>query len=374
VRRSKLSLPVKNAVDGEEVAGAPGAPLADPDAAAGVAPALGVPGLPAASSGAGVGSFFLRKNMRLQSNSAPIAAGKQSRHTRGPALAFWLFPSPNDRDRSPMHISVEPRDDYAILHLRGEFDTFYVPLLQEEIDALVKAGIVRVVLNLRLVKFINSTALGAMIKASKQLSSKGGKLVIERPSAFCRDIIQKVGLDRVIGVFDSDDEAAENLMQATARHPKLSVEHHEEHPSTVLFSPVDSMRIEHFLPENARTAKTPLSKEKTPTAWSGAGRMSAIDVNGLRFTWNGGSSGLSSFAMGQFLAIGTDWRIKFRLPLFQKGYCEAICVIKEIEERPDGVKVGAAFKTIDNATREAIKQLASDMAFLKDELRKATDT
>jgi anti-anti-sigma factor len=66
-----------------------------------------------------------------------------------------------------MHISVEPRDDHAILHLRGEFDTYYVPLLQKEIDDLAKAGIVRVVLNLRLVKFINSTALGAIIKSSK---------------------------------------------------------------------------------------------------------------------------------------------------------------------------------------------------------------
>jgi anti-anti-sigma factor len=72
-----------------------------------------------------------------------------------------------------MHISVEPRDDYAILHLRGEFDTYYVPLMQEEIDALVKAGWHQ--LNLRLVKFINWTALGAMIKASKLLNGKGGR-------------------------------------------------------------------------------------------------------------------------------------------------------------------------------------------------------
>ena len=82
-----------------------------------------------------------------------------------------------------MHISVEPRDDHAILHLRGEFDTYYVPHLQKEIDDLVKAGITRVVLNLRLVKFINSTALGAIIKASKGLAAKQGKLAISRPSA-----------------------------------------------------------------------------------------------------------------------------------------------------------------------------------------------
>ena len=68
-----------------------------------------------------------------------------------------------------MHITVEPRENHAILHLRGEFDTYYVPRLQEEVEGLIKVGVKRAVLNLRLVKFINSTALGAIIKAAKQL-------------------------------------------------------------------------------------------------------------------------------------------------------------------------------------------------------------
>ena len=80
-----------------------------------------------------------------------------------------------------MHITVEPSDNHVILHLRGEFDTYYCPMLQEEIDAVQRGGVHRVVLNLRMVKFINSTALGAIIKASKALSSEGGRLVISRP-------------------------------------------------------------------------------------------------------------------------------------------------------------------------------------------------
>jgi len=272
-----------------------------------------------------------------------------------------------------MHISVEPREDYAILHLRGEFDTYYVPLLQQEIDALVKAGIVRVILNLRLVKFINSTALGAMIKSSKLLVSKNGKLVISRPSAFCRDIIEKVGLDRVVTVFDSDEEAAASFAQAKTKKAAAHEQEFEENTSSVLFTPVDESRIEHFLSQSKRSVKTPLSKDRAETAWSGAGRMLALDAKGLRFTWSGGNSELSPFAMSQMLSIGTEWKVKFRLPLLKKGYCEAVCAVNEVEERPDGVKVGATFTSIDKATREAMKQYASDMQFLKEELRKATD-
>jgi anti-anti-sigma factor len=270
-----------------------------------------------------------------------------------------------------MHISVEPREDYAVLHLRGEFDTYYVPLLQQEIDALVKAGVLHAVLDLRFVKFINSTALGAMIKASKQLQQKGGKLAISHPSVFCRDIIEKVGLDRVIGVYENEEAAAAGLLEKRLSHAALS-EDFEQSPSTVLFAPVDTARIEHFLSTEKRTGKP--SREKPAAGWSGAGRMAALDAKGLRFTWAGGQTGLSPFAMGQMIAIGTEWKVKFRLPLLQRGYCEAVCTISEVEERPDGVKVGALFKSIDEKTRAAILQYSNDLAFLKDELKKATDT
>ena len=272
-----------------------------------------------------------------------------------------------------MHISVEPSEDHAVLHLRGEFDTYYVPLLQQEIESLVKGGVTRVVLNLRLVKFINSTALGSIIKASKQLHAKGGRLVISRPSPFCRDILEKVGIDRVVNVFESDEEAVESLMQAAGPKRTLQDGELDENQSAVLFTPIDEARIEHFLPTSKRTVKTPLSKDKAQGSWSGAGRMSGLDAHGIRFTWSGGSTELSPFQMAQLLALGTEWKVKFRLPLLKRGYCEAVCVVREVEERPDGVKVGANFKSIDSTTRDAINQYASDLAFLKDELRKATD-
>jgi anti-anti-sigma factor len=269
-----------------------------------------------------------------------------------------------------MHISVEPRDEHAILHLRGEFDSFYAPLLQQEIDALVKAGIVRAVLNMRLVRYINSTGLGALARIRKQLEGQGGRLAISRPSPFCRDMLGKVGLDRVISIHDTDEGASEAVMQGTPQARKAATSASEEEVATVLFSPVDASRLEHFLPQKSAGTKAP-AKETSHSSWSGAGRMMAIDPSGLRFTWNGGTTGLSPFAMAQFLAIGTEWRVKFRLPMLAKGYREAVCSVTEVEERPEGVKVGTTFKQIDGATREELQQHAKDLAYLKDELKKA---
>jgi len=270
-----------------------------------------------------------------------------------------------------MHITVEPSENHAILHLRGEFDTYYCPMLQEEIDGVMKAGVLHVVLNLRLVKFINSTALGAIIKASKALSAAGGKLAISRPSAFCKDIIEKVGLDRVVSVYGSDEEAVEGFSLTKETPEPASDVNWEEDKSSVLFTLEDLDRLAHFIPEVK--AKNPVHGHAFGRNWSGVGRMAGLDENGLRFTWNGGNTDLTSFDMGQMLAVGTRLSVKFRLPLLQRGYCEAAVDVDVLEERAEGVKVGAVFCEIDDETRDAVRQYASDMAFLKEELRKATD-
>ena len=269
-----------------------------------------------------------------------------------------------------MHITVEPSENHALLHLRGEFDTYYCPMLQAEIEGVQKTGVHRMVLNLRMVKFINSTALGAIIKSSKALAAEGGRLVISRPSPFCRDIIEKVGLDRVVPVFDTDEEAAANLM-AGESEPKVEGGEFEEDPSSVLFTLRDKERLDHFI--TAAPAENPVHGHAFGSNWHGVGRMAALSENGLSFTWNGGSTDLAAFDMGQMLAVGTALGVKFRLPLLKRGYCEAHLEVEMLEERPEGVKVECNFTEIDEETREAVRQYAKDMAFLKEELRRATE-
>ena len=274
-----------------------------------------------------------------------------------------------------MHITVEPSENHAVLHLRGEFDTYYCPLLQEEINGIQKTGVNHVVLNLRMVKFINSTALGAIIKASKALGAVNGKLVIARPSAFCRDILEKVGLDRVVPIYDTDEDAIGALTSAQAEASGGGSEsdgegEFEQDPSSVLFTLSDKKRLAHFIEEEK--AKNPLHGHAFGANWNGVGRMAALSEDGVAFTWNGGKTDMTPWRMGQMLAIGSGVNVKFRLPLLQRGYCEAKVEIESLEERAEGVKVCARFQDIDDQTREAVRQYSEDMAFLKQELKKAT--
>ncbi len=271
-----------------------------------------------------------------------------------------------------MHITAEPRENHAILHLRGEFDTYYCPALQKEVDELQRAGVNNVVLNLRLVKFINSTALGAIIKANKALVKAGGGLAISRPSSFCKDIIEKVGLDRVVPVFGNDEDAGQSFNSEETAQAESSDSVFEEDESSVLFAPVDAGRVEHFVNKSGDQVN-PVHGHSFGKKWSGVGRMSALDTDQLTFTWGGGNTDLDPFAMSQFLAIGTEWKVKFRLPLLQRGYCEAVMTISEVEERSDGIKIVSSFSEVSDEIKDAIHQYSADLAYLKDELKKATE-
>ena len=271
-----------------------------------------------------------------------------------------------------MHITAEPRDHYTVLHLRGEFDTYYGPLLQQEIEQLIAAGSTQVVLNLRLVKFINSTALGAIIKASKLLKAKGGSLAVSRPSNFVREVFDKMRMDRVVPVFDSDEAAGDSFSGGAAPAPQSADAEPELDETSVLFSLTDSERLEHFVDTTGR-ANNPVHGHAFGKNWRGIGRMADLSAEGLSFTWNGGQTGLNPFEMGQLLALGTELKIKFRLPLLKRGHCEATANVTAMEERPDGVKVALAFDSLDDATADQVRQYAEDLAYLKKELREATD-
>ena len=173
-------------------------------------------------------------------------------------------------------------------------------------------------------------------------------------------------------VYDSDEDAAAALRSEEAVQSVGSADASIEDEATVLFTPTDPARIEQFLTESRRLTGKSLVHGQSGKNWNGVGRMAGLDEHGLRFTWNGGATGLPSFSMGQMLAIGTELKVKFRLPLFQQGFCEATAKVSDVEERSDSVKIGASFTKIDDKTRQAAKQYAADLRFLKDELRKAT--
>lgn len=269
-----------------------------------------------------------------------------------------------------MQITTERLAGFAILHLRGEFDSTQCSRLEQEVLGLERGGMARLALDLRMVRFINSTALGTILEAYKRLSERGGMLVIARPSRFCREILRKIGLDRVVPVLDSADEVGrallEGAVEAEADDTPAATPEGLADEAGVLFTPRDPDRVRLFIPVHRRLRRpNPVHGHVFGACWQGVGVVREVTPAGLRFTWSGGRAGLTPFEMGRFLARGTELEVKFRLPLLQRGYLAAVVTVSRVRERADGVEIRAAFTEVAAEILEAVRQYAADLDLLR---------
>jgi anti-anti-sigma factor len=251
-----------------------------------------------------------------------------------------------------MKIDKSLHDDYAVLTLKGEFDTFYCPTLMQEVETLVERGVNHLVLDMRLVKFINSTALGAVIKAHKRCRADGGDLVVAQPSPFVREVIRKVGIDKLIVMHDTEQDAIKAIIK------------HLNQKELAGDAPVDSEKVLISFPDDTRNQMLGGKKPKPLI-----GSMANVDGNKVQFLWNGQKAGISADQAKQLFFAGGDVQLKFQVKMIKKSFFDLVATVDSVEPAGDsGVRISAKFKKIVDADREALSQFAADMAFLKNQL------
>jgi anti-anti-sigma factor len=218
----------------------------------------------------------------------------------------------------------------AVLTLRGEFDSFVVNNYLEEIEALTVSGIRNLVLDMKQVKFIMSTAIGAIVKSRRMMKELGGDLVIAQPSGFVRDVLESLGLTRVIRIYDTNEASISSL---------------GSDPSSDL--PASNSALLHFTDAD-------LQKKLGRPA---VGRILQLSDTGLS---------LRVGIPAECFKVGVEVRAKFRLPLFKRAYYfEIPSTIVDAVPDGDGSKLSVRFEKIENADRESIRQFLSDLNFLR---------
>jgi len=112
-------------------------------------------------------------------------------------------------ERSHVNLTGEPVDDRTELVIAsGELDLYAAPELKRIIGAAIEDGRIRLVVDLTRAGFMDSTALGVLIGAIKRLRSfDGGGLVLASRQPSILRILEITGLDRVIPVYASREEA-----------------------------------------------------------------------------------------------------------------------------------------------------------------------
>jgi anti-anti-sigma factor len=121
-------------------------------------------------------------------------------------------PGPTPASLRGVHrIRVELEADTVVLSAEGELDAFTAPALDQ---ALAGGGIdrhERFLADLSRVSFLDSTALGLLVRTVKNVTERGGDARVVLPSTTARRIFEITTLDRVLPVAPTRAEALTEL-------------------------------------------------------------------------------------------------------------------------------------------------------------------
>src|SRR5690606_34434997 len=108
-----------------------------------------------------------------------------------------------------MDVSVTSKQvgERMVVEVSGEIDVSTAPMLREGIGDLVAEGHTEIVVDLRGIRFMDSTGLGVLVGALKKVRSLGGnlELVIDQDNVL--KVFKVTGLTRVFTIHDTFDTA-----------------------------------------------------------------------------------------------------------------------------------------------------------------------
>jgi anti-sigma B factor antagonist len=105
-------------------------------------------------------------------------------------------------------------DEVAIVSVTGYLDFDAAPALKHGLVDCIEAGTGHLVVDLTETGFIDSTAIGVLVGALKRLEESGGSLVVVCTNENVKSIFELVGLDEVINLHRSRDDAVSAFARA----------------------------------------------------------------------------------------------------------------------------------------------------------------
>lgn len=99
----------------------------------------------------------------------------------------------------------------AVVHVQGKIIGSTVDQFKEEIEQQLRNGNNKLIIDLKNVPLLDSTALGVIIVAFQVLQRSGGKLVLLNPQKAVSSVLEVTRLTSILEVYDSE-EAAHNAL------------------------------------------------------------------------------------------------------------------------------------------------------------------
>ena len=106
-----------------------------------------------------------------------------------------------------MDIGGKEIGSYFVINIIGKIDRLKDSIvLKSYINTVLEKGILKVALNLSEVTYLDSGALNVLIYSHNTLAKKGGSLTLVEPNEYVHDVIEVVGLQKLVKIFRTNQE------------------------------------------------------------------------------------------------------------------------------------------------------------------------
>lgn len=113
-----------------------------------------------------------------------------------------------------MEISCSTNGNIGFVVLMGQlWQTDDLNAVEETIDNLIKQKIIKVVLDIDRLGFINSAGLGLLARVHTRLQDAGGKVILFNPHSSILEVIEISGFNMFMTIVKSKDELKAELGQ-----------------------------------------------------------------------------------------------------------------------------------------------------------------
>ncbi len=109
-----------------------------------------------------------------------------------------------------MEISEQILDDGIVkVNLSGRMDLGGVKSIEKEFDRMTEAPRMAIIVDMADVPYMSSIGIRSLLIHAKSVSGRGGKYVLSNIQSDVRNVLEVSGIDQLIKVYETVDDALE---------------------------------------------------------------------------------------------------------------------------------------------------------------------
>jgi anti-anti-sigma factor len=106
-----------------------------------------------------------------------------------------------------MQYEIEEKGRFSMIHIIGNLNhELSTKILDDAISARIKQGHHNFVFNLERASYLDSTGISIFIHCLCDVQENNGSIYIIAEDTQVREVLRMVGIDRLVKVYDSEDE------------------------------------------------------------------------------------------------------------------------------------------------------------------------